>query len=87
MERGYELAERNYRTRFGELDLILRHANTLMKVHGTKPSPSTPRTSKEPSGASLRRSKRRKRVYARDFRFYSREICIVDTQYTGMLGL
>jgi Holliday junction resolvase-like predicted endonuclease len=35
-ERTYELLERNYRTRFGELDLILRHANTLMKVHGTK---------------------------------------------------
>jgi putative endonuclease len=29
---GYELVERNYRTRFGELDLILRHGNTLVFV-------------------------------------------------------
>jgi Holliday junction resolvase-like predicted endonuclease len=37
-ERGYELVGRNCRTRFGELDPIplLRHANTLMLVHGDK---------------------------------------------------
>jgi putative endonuclease len=29
-EKGYELVERNYRTRFGELDLILRHGNTIV---------------------------------------------------------
>jgi putative endonuclease len=29
-ERGYVLIERNYRTRYGELDLILRHENTLV---------------------------------------------------------
>ena len=32
MRRGYELVERNYRTRHGELDLILRHGNTLVFV-------------------------------------------------------
>jgi putative endonuclease len=32
MERGYELVERNYRTRYGELDLILRDQNTLVFV-------------------------------------------------------
>jgi putative endonuclease len=30
MRQGYELVERNYRTRYGELDLILRHENTLV---------------------------------------------------------
>ncbi len=30
--RGYELVERNYRTRYGELDLILRHQDTLVFV-------------------------------------------------------
>jgi hypothetical protein len=28
-ERGYEIVERNYRTRFGKLDLILRRGSTL----------------------------------------------------------
>jgi putative endonuclease len=32
MRQGYELVERNYRTRYGELDLILRHENTLVFV-------------------------------------------------------
>ncbi|MDF2701424.1 MAG: hypothetical protein K0S10_368 [Rubrobacteraceae bacterium] len=32
MEQGYELVERNYRSRFGELDLVLRHADTLVFV-------------------------------------------------------
>ncbi len=32
LERGYELVERNYRTRYGELDLILRQDNTLVFV-------------------------------------------------------
>ena len=32
LERGYELVERNYRTRYGELDLILRKDNTLVFV-------------------------------------------------------
>jgi putative endonuclease len=31
-KRGYELVERNYRTRYGELDLILRHEDTLVFV-------------------------------------------------------
>ncbi|MCA1688652.1 MAG: YraN family protein [Actinobacteria bacterium] len=30
--RGYVLIERNYRTRYGELDLILRHENTIVFV-------------------------------------------------------
>jgi putative endonuclease len=30
--RGYTLIERNYRTRYGELDLILRDQNTLVFV-------------------------------------------------------
>jgi len=30
--RGYELVERNYRTRYGELDLILRKDETLVFV-------------------------------------------------------
>ena len=30
--RGYTLVERNYRTRYGELDLILRHQDTLVFV-------------------------------------------------------
>ena len=30
--RGYELVERNYRTRFGEIDLILREGDTLVFV-------------------------------------------------------
>jgi len=30
--RGYALVERNYRTRYGELDLILRHQDTLVFV-------------------------------------------------------
>jgi putative endonuclease len=30
--RGYELVERNYRTRYGELDLILRHEDTIVFV-------------------------------------------------------
>jgi putative endonuclease len=29
-QQGYELVERNYRTRYGELDLILRHEDTLV---------------------------------------------------------
>jgi putative endonuclease len=32
MRQGYELVERNYRTRYGELDLIVRHENTLVFV-------------------------------------------------------
>jgi putative endonuclease len=32
MQRGYVLIERNYRTRYGELDLILRQGNTLVFV-------------------------------------------------------
>ena len=31
-QRGYKLVERNYRTRYGELDLILRHEDTLVFV-------------------------------------------------------
>jgi putative endonuclease len=31
-EQGYELVERNYRTRFGELDLVVRHQSTLVFV-------------------------------------------------------
>jgi putative endonuclease len=31
-QQGYELVERNYRTRYGELDLILRHEDTLVFV-------------------------------------------------------
>jgi putative endonuclease len=31
-KRGYDLIERNYRTRYGELDLILRDENTLVLV-------------------------------------------------------
>ena len=30
--RGYKLVERNYRTRYGELDLILSHEDTLVFV-------------------------------------------------------
>ena len=30
--RGYELVERNYRTRYGEIDLILREEDTLVFV-------------------------------------------------------
>jgi putative endonuclease len=30
--RGYTLVERNYRTRYGELDLIVRHGTTLVFV-------------------------------------------------------
>lgn len=38
--KGYELVERNYRTRYGEIDLILRDGQTLVFVevklrHGT----------------------------------------------------
>lgn len=29
---GYELVERNYRTRYGEIDLILRHGDCLVFV-------------------------------------------------------
>ncbi|CAN5897570.1 YraN family protein [soil metagenome] len=29
---GYELVERNYRTRYGEIDLVLRQKNTLVFV-------------------------------------------------------
>ncbi len=32
--RGYELVERNHRTRYGELDLIVRKDNTLVFVEG-----------------------------------------------------
>ena len=32
VDRGYVLVERNYRTRFGEIDLILRSGNTLVFV-------------------------------------------------------
>lgn len=31
-ERGYELVERNYRTRYGELDLVVRDRETLVFV-------------------------------------------------------
>lgn len=31
-QRGYELVERNYRTRYGELDLILRQEETIVFV-------------------------------------------------------
>ena len=31
-QQGYELVERNYRTRYGELDLILRHEDILVFV-------------------------------------------------------
>ena len=31
-QQGYVLLERKYRTRYGELDLILRHENILMLV-------------------------------------------------------
>ena len=40
--RGYTLVERNYRTRYGELDLILRHQDTLMLVHRYKAIPEHP---------------------------------------------
>ena len=32
LHQGYSLVERNYRTRYGELDLILRHDDTLVFV-------------------------------------------------------
>ncbi len=32
LRKGYSLVERNYRTRYGELDLILRQENTLVFV-------------------------------------------------------
>jgi len=32
LDRGYELVERNYRTRYGELDLIVRKNKTLVFV-------------------------------------------------------
>jgi len=32
LRQGYSLVERNYRTRYGELDLILRHGDTLVFV-------------------------------------------------------
>ncbi|MDQ4127415.1 MAG: YraN family protein [Actinomycetota bacterium] len=32
VERGYELVERNYRTPYGEIDLIVRKDNTLVFV-------------------------------------------------------
>ena len=31
-DRGYQLVERNYRTRYGELDLVLRQGTTLVFV-------------------------------------------------------
>lgn len=34
LERGYELVERNYRTRYEEIDRILRKDNTLVFVEG-----------------------------------------------------
>jgi Holliday junction resolvase-like predicted endonuclease len=34
VRQGYVLLERNYRTRYGELDLILRHGNILVFVLG-----------------------------------------------------
>ena len=37
--RGYTLLERNYRTRYGELDLIVRHHNTLVLVRRYKAIP------------------------------------------------
>ena len=37
--RGYRLVERNYRTRRGEIDLILRNKNTLMLVFRNKAVP------------------------------------------------
>ncbi|MDP9485252.1 MAG: YraN family protein, partial [Actinomycetota bacterium] len=32
VERGYELIERNYRTRHGEIDLVMRQGTTLVFV-------------------------------------------------------
>lgn len=32
LSRGFELVERNYRTRYGEVDLVLRQADTLVFV-------------------------------------------------------
>jgi putative endonuclease len=37
-QRGYELVERNYHTRYGELDLILRHEDILVLVQMYKHS-------------------------------------------------
>ncbi len=37
--RGYSLVERNYRTRYGELDLIVRHGTTLVFVLRCKAHP------------------------------------------------
>ncbi len=48
-QRGYILIERNYRTRYGELDLILRHGNTRYWFSSEKLSPNTPLTSRAPS--------------------------------------
>lgn len=39
VRQGYVLLERNYRTRYGELDLILRHGNILVFVLGYKAIP------------------------------------------------
>jgi putative endonuclease len=39
-QRGYELVERNYRTRYGELDLILRDEDSLVLVQMCKHSNS-----------------------------------------------
>ncbi len=41
-QRGYTLGERNYRTRYGELDLILRHRDTLVLVPRHKAIPEHP---------------------------------------------
>ena len=35
-KKGYTLVERNYRTRYGELDLIVRQNDTLMLVQEYK---------------------------------------------------
>ncbi len=32
LERGMELIQRNYRTRYGEIDLVMKHADTLVFV-------------------------------------------------------
>lgn len=32
LERGYELVERNFHTRYGELDLVMRHGRELVFV-------------------------------------------------------
>jgi hypothetical protein len=50
IQNGYTLVERNYRTRRGEIDLIVSKDDTLVLVLRDKPSPKTPVTAREPSG-------------------------------------